>query len=325
MSETDIPNRFGPATKWVTAGIFLFVEVLGISDSAHAKDWVWTAIYSALFVVTFVIAVKWTQISEALTRWRQKVAWTLVALGFMGALALGIAIGGLLLRGGPLASVGAQSTGRITWNFDQTARGEGYFLNMNRLNNEEIRVIGFGGHGKNTSNDPITEFSGFIRSDLTNEQKPIYILAQVSDPQPGQPVPFPPVTMLPTLPEDTFGIPGLADFDITTHNKAVIETGKDGLPLTQFLKEWGAFTVVLKYDGTTVERHFTRTEVDGQVALLEKSMNPQGTIGPRVTRKQTAPPVEGLMFLAPAQLAPPAPAPILPAPAQGQNPPKEQP
>jgi hypothetical protein len=102
MSEADIPSRFGPASRWVIAGIFLFVFVLGISDSAHAKDWTATGMYSVLFIITFVLAVKWKQIADALTHWRQKVAWILVALGFGGALALGVAIGGLLLRGGPL-------------------------------------------------------------------------------------------------------------------------------------------------------------------------------------------------------------------------------
>jgi len=98
MSDADIPNRFGPAIRWVVAGIFLFVEVLGISDSAHVHDWTWVAIYSVLFIGTFIIAVKWVQIADALSQWRQAVPWVLVILGFGGALALGVAIGGLLLR-----------------------------------------------------------------------------------------------------------------------------------------------------------------------------------------------------------------------------------
>ena len=93
--------------------------------------------------------------------------------------------------------------------------------------------MGFQAHGKNTSTDPITEFSGFIRSDRTNEQRPMYILAQDATRDSHLPTyAIPP--MIPTPPEETYGIPGLADFDIGTHNKPFIETGKDGVPFSLF-------------------------------------------------------------------------------------------
>ncbi len=156
------------------------------------------------------------------------------------------------------------NTGRIVWNFDQAARGDAYFLNMNRLNDQEIRIIGFGAHGRNNSRDPISEFSGFMRSDLTNAQLPIYLLEQEND-TPGRPNFMPPL-VVPTLPQETFGIPPLADFDIVTHNKPYIESGKDGVTIQKFLNEFGSFTVVLKYDGTAIERHFSTEEIKKQIS-----------------------------------------------------------
>jgi hypothetical protein len=311
MSEGDIPSRFGPATKWVLTGIILFILGLGVSDSLHEGDWSAAAIYAALFVAVFVVAVKWDKIAAFLARWRQKVAWTLVLMGFVGALALGVAIGGLLLRGGPLAGGTQTSGGRITWNFDQP--GDNYFLNMGRLNDQELRVVGFQAHGKNTSTDPITEFSGVIRSDFTNEERPIYIMAQDPNAQTHPPL-GPPQVMLPTLPEDTYGIPGLADFDISSFGKPINEIGKDGEPLSEFLRIFGPFTLVLKYDGATIERHFTLEQIKAQVALLEKQSRPFDSSVPRVTRKPTAPAVQALPLFLPPQSPPPTVLPPSPPP-----------
>lgn len=235
------------------------------------------------------------------------MTWILVALGFAGALALGVAIGGLIQRSG--TNEAAKSTGRITWDFDQP--GNHYFLNLGRLNDQEFRVVGFQAHGKNTSPDPITEFSGVMRSDRTNEERPVYLLAQEStaktDPH------FPPYVrppMIPTPPEETFGIPGLAEFNISTFDRTFTDLGKDGLPLAQFLRDFGAFTVILKYDGLTVERHFSIEQINAQAALLRKQSEPD-TAAPQVTRKPTAKPV---------QIFPPMPSPELPLEAPKKPP-----
>jgi hypothetical protein len=302
MSDADIPNRFGPAMRWVIAGIALFVFFLIAAEKFNEGQYTAGTINAILFVVTFIIAVKWTAMANAWARWRGKMSAFFVGLGLCGALALGIALGGLLNRPGQLGFP-TQSTGRIVWSFDQPV--ESYFLAMTRLNDEEIRVGGFQAHGKNTSTDPISEFSGFVRSDRTNEQRPIYLSAQDLAPDPTRPSYVPPM-MIPTVPEETFGIPGLADFDIVTHDKPYMETGKDGVPLSQFLREFGGFTVILKYDGATVERHFSIEQIMAQIALLEKQSRPQNTSAPRVARKPTAkPPVQMLLPFVPAPAAPP--------------------
>jgi hypothetical protein len=240
---------------------------------------------------------------------RSNMVAILITVAIGSALALGFAIGGLFGRNGPL-SPNQISAGRITWNFDQP--GDVFVLNMGETNDQGIRVIGFQAHGKNNSPDPVSEFSGVMRSDYTNAERPIYILAQ--DPNAANKPQTGPWFMYPTLPNDTFGIPGLADFDIATHNSIISDYLKDGEPLADFIRNFGAFTVVLKYDGTTIERHYTVDQIKAQVELFEKRIKPQSTSIPRVTRKPTAPPAPTLPFMVPA----------LP-PSEQQPPAKEQP
>ena len=90
-----------------------------------------------------------------------------------------------------------------------------------------------------------------------------------------------------SLPRETFGIPPFADFQIVTHEKPVIETGKDGVPITKLLNDFVPFTILLEYDGLKVERHFSREEVARQIEIFEKSINPLSN--PYVLRRATAP------------------------------------
>ena len=306
MPDSEIPDRFGPAIKWAVAVIFLGGFFLLAGESFKDGHWGIGFIYSALFVLSFMIAVKWEQITAYLQR--DKVATVLIIIGLICAVGLGLVIGALISRGVSPPEQ-AQSTGRIAWNFDQTARGEGYFLNMGKLNDGEIHVAGFGAHGKNTSKDPITEFKGYIRSDLTNAQLPIYIIAFGPDHQarPGE-ISFP--NMFPTLPEETYGIPGLAEFDIVTHKTQAIQSGVDGMPLSKFLREFGAFTLVLEYDGIKLEKQFTADSIKKQLELFDKSLNPQNATIPRVTRKPNAtPPPEPIIMPLPFPMQPQQKAP----------------
>jgi hypothetical protein len=196
------------------------------------------------------------------------------------------------------------NTGPIVWNFEETASGHGYFLNMQKPTNGEPRIVGFGAHGKNTSSEPISNFNAYLRSDSTNETIPIYIIAVESG---AANVCTPAV---PTLPEDTLGIPPFADFDIVSYKKPffINVLSPDAVPLSKFLSDFVPFTIVMSYDGRSYERHFSKEEVDRQVALLEKITAPI-TI-PHVVRKQSAPMVipQPLFTPVPTQPAPPAPA-----------------
>jgi hypothetical protein len=191
--------------------------------------------------------------------------------------------------------------GRIVWDFDQNASGRGYFLNISKTSDQESRILGFQAHGKNNSSDPITEFSGFIRSVLTNAPRPIYILAQDADESK-----IPACSLrVPTLSEDTFGIPPFADFDVTTFEKAFTNFAVDGTPVSKFMSDFGPFSVVLNYDGAKYERPFSRAEILNQVAILEKTAVIQSV--PRVIRKSTAPKVTFPPLRVPSPQATPVP------------------
>ena len=179
-------------------------------------------------------------------------------------------------------------TGPIVWNFEQTTRGAGFFLTMQKIGGEqEIRVLSFGAKGKNKTDKPISKFSGYLRSEQTNVTIPIYLLAQEPDQSVQSKViacfPHP---WIPTIGDETFGIPPFAEFEISTWEKPFIETGKDGISLSQFIRDFVPFTVVLEYDGTKYERRFTTAEVQLQTTMLDHLSDP--TSSPHVTRRPNA-------------------------------------
>jgi hypothetical protein len=221
----EIPDRFEPAIRWLLAFVLLTVFALGASDSFRANNIFSGCVYCAASLVTFVIAVKWRQIGRfARERGTALLTGTVVFATICAIFTAGMFVGRRVL-------MTPAAIGDIVWNLEQSSQGNGYFLGMTRLNSDEIRVVGFQAHGKSNSAKPIEHFSGFMRSELTNEQIPIYLMAQDAF-DPSQKVCLVP-GWIPTLPEETFGIPPFADFDVATYDKSVAAVGKDGMPLTQ--------------------------------------------------------------------------------------------
>lgn len=326
--EAPIPKTFLAIIHWIVQNhpwVFFLVAVERLAEGDFQR----AAIFATIFVVNLFVASQWDEIGGFAQR--RKMMLPYLALGALGALFIGIAIGALW-RGpaAPLADVqsatSAPKTGRIVWNFEQHLNATANFLNINRLNQDEARVSGYGAHGRNTSADPISEIKGYVRSDLTNTRLPILIMAQDSN-APPVPYPFPPPE-IPTKPEETYGIPGLAEFDIVTFENAVMQSGVDGIPVSQFLREFGSFTVVLEYDGIKVEQKYTSEQVKGAIARFEKGANPDRTTVPRVTRRPDAkPPIQPMLpFQLPHPQALQPPPPHSPqagtAPASTELPPK---
>jgi hypothetical protein len=289
--------------------VFFLVSVERFAEG-HVQQ---AAIFATIFVANLFVASRWDEIGGFAKR--RKMMLPYLALGALGVLFLGIAIGalwrGTLVAEATTTTTVAPKTGRIIWNFEQQLNGTANFLNLNRLNQEEIRVIGYGVHGRNTSTDPVTEISGYIRSDLTNARLPVLLMAQ--DPNaPTIPNPFQPPE-IPTKPEETYGIPGLAEFDIVTFENTTVQSGVDGIPASQFLRDFGAFTVVLEYDGIKIEQKFTSDIVKAAITKFEKTANPERTTAPRVTRRPNAkpPPQAFLPFQPQAQPSAPIPTPSL--------------
>jgi hypothetical protein len=207
-------------------------------------------------------------------------------------------------------------TGPIVWNFEQTTRGAGFFLTMQKIAGEqEIRVVTFGAKGKNKTDQPISKFSGYLRSEQTNVTIPIYLLAQESDQSAiSKVIACFPHPWIPTIATETFGIPPFAEFEISTWEKPFIETGKDGVPLSKFIRDFVPFTVVLEYDGTKYERRFTLAEVQLQATMLDHISDP--TSAPHIVRRPNAkaPPPLPLQTLLPADLPKTPPGLVSPLP-----------
>jgi hypothetical protein len=287
MSDAEIPDRFVPAIRWVIAGIALFVFFLIAIEKLNEGHLSAGFVNLALFGVTFVIAVKWA----ALVRLVGAAAtYLFFALTLGGIFAGGLVLGIFVSQRGLLRTTDA--VGNVVWNFEQSASGAQYFLTMQRLEGEpEIRVISFGARGKNISDRPITGFNGTLRSEKTNETVSIFLLAQ--SPNQSSAAACFANAWIPTAADETFGIPAYAEFEISSSEKPFIETGRDGVPLSKFIRDFVPFVVTVEYGDIKYERRFTLSEVNKQVEMLSKASNPQDA--PRITRKITA---------KPAQLAP---------------------
>jgi hypothetical protein len=208
----------------------------------------------------------------------------------VAVLLIGVGIG-LLANGYKYIFRSPPTFGPLAWNFEETAAGHGYFLNMQKTGNKEINVAGFGAIGKNTSSDPISDFQGYVRSVVTNETTPIYILAANS-------VTTHACTLaVPSLPEDTRGIPGFSLVQIVSYKKPffVNVPYADAIPFMKFESEFVPFTVILKYGGKEYKRQFQREEVERQKAIFEKASGPPTE--PYIIRK--APQVTSLPPLTP--------------------------
>jgi hypothetical protein len=286
--EPPIPDGFSAKIRWTltyaTSWMVPLVAIERFADQHYTAGWV----LSALFAANLFIVSAWDRATILFARRRMTMFY--LGLGLLSALGLGISIGKIMGQGGKdsVIEFGSQTTadtGRIAWNFEEAAKGLSYFLGLHRQNNEETRVSGFSAHGRNTSNDPITELKGYVRSDITNEEWPIYIGAE----DPSRPTdPF--ARSIPTLTAETYGIPGSAEFNITTFGKSVFEGGVDGVPLSKFLRDFSSFTLVIEYDGIVYRRKFTQQEIKSQIELFERQTDPSKMNGPRVVRRPNAAP-----------------------------------
>jgi hypothetical protein len=278
--EAPIPTKFWAAVRWTVENhpwIFFLVAVERLAE----RHFDMAAIFAAIFVGDLFIASRW----DAFGSYLQRRKWMLpyIALGALGLLLVGIAIGGLWTRDLNMGSA-QPNTGRLVWNFDDPVkRTTDYILVMAASGPKSIRVGGFQATGKNKTADPVTQFKGYIRVDRTNRTDPIYIVAG-EEKSKG---PFD--NIIPTLPEETYGIPGLAEFKIQTFEKVFFETGKDGVPSDEFVRDYVPFTLVLEYDGIKVERKFSKQDIEAELKRFEVLADPaNSSLNPRIVRKPTA-------------------------------------
>ena len=282
--EAPVPTRFWATVQWTVQNhpwVFFLVAIERLAEG-HFDT---AAIFAAIFVADLFVASRWDALGSYLQRRKEMLPY--LALGVLGVLLLGFAVGGLWNAGIRLTPP-RPNTGRLVWNFDDPAKQEtDYLLTMSTSGPGNLRIGGFQAVGKNTSPDPVTQFKGYVRVDRTNKTDPIYLIAG-EEKSKG---PFDQV--IPTLPEETYGIPGLAEFKIQTFEKLFFETGKDGVPTDEFVKNYTPLTLVLEYDGIRVERKFSSKDIEAQIRRFEAVANPaNSSLNPRIVRKPTAAPAQ---------------------------------
>lgn len=150
-----------------------------------------------------------------------------------------------------------QSTSDFTWNFDKE-EGRFAFLAMQTVPEvvSEPLITGFQAHGKNNLDEPIVHFSGFIRSDTSNETFPI-LLARDNK--------F-------LRPEETLGIPRKAEFDLHAKlpsNHPERYSG-EGMNASAFLRQYTELTFVFEYDEKKYDEHFSKKGIWAAVENFRK-------------------------------------------------------
>ena len=79
-----------------------------------------------------------------------------------GMLILGLGIGDLIGTNNFVFWDKYPGTGPIVWNFEDAARGRGYFLDLQKQPDRGVVVAGFGAHGKNITSEPVMDFDGYL-------------------------------------------------------------------------------------------------------------------------------------------------------------------
>jgi hypothetical protein len=299
MSEESLHDDAPKATKALFGTIAVILVMVGIEQLADRDGPRYLPGIPLIVagIICFYAAVAWTAVRNRLPdRAKEEIAnialsprWWIAAV-MIGLIALTVQPYVEQQRWPFSASLSPPkrlvADGQIAWSFDQP--GGSQFLLMTKINDGPVRIIGFTAHGRNQSSEPITDFSGVVRSDLTNEEMPLLLIAQ-PDPAERQPELPPNVTApVPTPPKDTYGIPGFAEFDVSTYKKGSV-SDTDGIVANDFLRHFGPFMVILNYGGSTHRHHFDEEQIEALITLLEKQAAGQNTtILLHVTRRPGA-------------------------------------
>jgi len=167
-----------------------------------------------------------------------------------------------------------QSRGQeIAWTFEDPATiNAPYVLGLASSGGQEAYVITIQMRGRNISGAPIMQFDGFIRSDRTNREIPMFLNYQG--------------TLLES--DRVNGIPAGGAFDLDSqHLESNNPQRTEGLGITQFLIDFPSFTFVFRYDGKTYQHQFTEAYLKEILDRFNKDrLSGAGNIGPVVTPKR---------------------------------------
>jgi hypothetical protein len=190
------------------------------------------------------------------SRWQRLrvTRWVSAILGLSGGFAVRVLCGIFLFVGGGIAAwhyfdvlFPAKGIVWLSEKFDET----GYaFLSMTRKPDEQYRVIAFTALGENRTGRDITNISGFVQSDITDEKFKLFVNIE------GRRVPVADISNIPEgerfALEAPFGSP-------------------EGIPSAKFLTDIGGVKFVFVYDGDEYKRDFTSEKISAFIQRMEKA------------------------------------------------------
>ena len=160
-------------------------------------------------------------------------------------------------------------TNQIAWNFEDRQHPP-YFFGFQKTNlMPQAAFIGFQAHGQNTSDKPIVNIKGLVRSGITNRELPIYFVVQG----------------IPVTPAETEGIPPFAEFDVVSWGEPVHIDNGILVSKAENISEFTEFTFEFDYDGNKFVRAFSKQETQHQKEMFENSSDPEKSSIPHVVRK----------------------------------------
>ncbi len=159
-----------------------------------------------------------------------------------------------------------EQSGPIRWNFSSPNYPLHVFTNHVRSSSQ---VHSFHVVGKNTSDKPIKHIKGYVRSERTNVEYPIFM----------------DLTGDLVRPEDTLGIPSNSEFSL----KAPFpdeSSDRPGIEVERFIADFPALTFVVEYDGHTFTRHFSGDEIEGRIIEIRRLHRKHASNQATVIRRQ---------------------------------------
>ena len=167
----------------------------------------------------------------------------------------------------------------IVWGFEENL--DYNILGMSQRHgtntHEEVMIHSFQAQGTNIAATPIMKINSYIRSDITNEQIPVYINVRGTR----------------YFPDDTYGIPPVCEFGLASAEfyNANEDPSNQGTPASTFVKSFGPFTFIFEYDGKTYQKSFDLEWINRVIKNMEDFGNPEGSQRPRITVRPSKKPV----------------------------------
>ena len=146
MSEGSFwPKTWKEAIPLLVWGVLIFAfGFMGVEGIGDRDLWKIVVGFGGMVGLTAML-ISWTRIKENFSDLR----WLIAAAMFAAI----VVVFSPFVASFKLPFIAP--SGPIVWNFEDNAKGLGYFLNMMETQGRGLRVLGFQAHGKNITDEPI--------------------------------------------------------------------------------------------------------------------------------------------------------------------------